>query len=152
MGYTVNDTIVIYDRIRENHNIMKDETLVNIFNTSINQCITRSLLTSFTTLLAVVALYLFAGEKLRGFSTIMIVGIIVGTYSSLFIASPLVYLYKKHITKKGKEEKKAEAKKAETDVVETNSSDEKDDDKNSTETIKLSKKQLKKIESMKNSD
>jgi preprotein translocase subunit SecF len=153
MGYTVNDTIVIYDRIRENHEIMKDDKLINIFNTSTNQCLTRSLITSFTTLLAVIALFLFAGEKLRGFSTIMIVGIVVGTYSSLFIASPLVYLFKKFFTKKGKDERKAEEKKAETKNSDNDTDEQKTEvTKNPGDTIVLSKKQQKKLESMKNGD
>jgi len=113
------------------------------------------MLTSFTTLLAVVALLLFAGEKLRGFSTIMIAGILIGTYSSLFIASPLVYLYKKFITKKGKEEQKNQAKKEEANNTKGKMVEESDTEVrqlNSTSTIVLSKKQQKKLESMKNSD
>ncbi len=154
MGYTVNDTIVIYDRIRENHNIMKEASLNTVFNTSINQTINRSLITSFTTLLAVLALFFFAGEKLRGFSSIMIFGVIMGTYSSIFIASPIVLFWFKAFAKK-ENKKRATTdeftqKKEETaenaEAVEENS---KNDNSGSEAKLVLSKKQLKKIENMK---
>ena len=154
MGYTVNDTIVIYDRIRENHNIMKEASLNTVFNTSINQTINRSLITSFTTLLAVLALFFFAGEKLRGFSSIMIFGVIMGTYSSIFIASPIVLFWFKAFAKKENkkrattdeftQKKEETAENAET--VEENS---KNDNSSSEAKLVLSKKQLKKIENMK---
>ncbi|MBI4481822.1 MAG: protein translocase subunit SecF [Acidobacteria bacterium] len=90
VGYSVNDTIVIYDRIRENLKLMRREDLVTIVNTSINQTMSRTILTSGMTFLAVVSLFLFGGEVLRGFSFALVVGIIVGSYSTLAIASPLV--------------------------------------------------------------
>ncbi len=91
VGYSLNDTIVIYDRIRENLKIMRRDSLYTIINTSINQTISRTIITSLTTLLVVVVLYFFGGEVIRDFSFAMIIGIVIGTYSSIFIASAIVY-------------------------------------------------------------
>jgi len=90
VGYSVNDTIVVFDRIRENLRLRRREGLVKIVNDSINQTLSRTILTSGLTLLAVLALYLFGGEVLSGFSLALLVGIIVGTYSSIAIASPIM--------------------------------------------------------------
>jgi preprotein translocase subunit SecF len=90
VGYSVNDTIVIFDRIRENLRLRRREGLTKIVNDSINQTLSRTILTSGLTLLAVLALYLFGGEVLSGFSLALLVGIIVGTYSSIAIASPIM--------------------------------------------------------------
>ncbi len=90
VGYSVNDTIVIFDRIRENLRLRRREDLTKIVNESINQTLSRTILTSGLTLLAVLALYLFGGEVLSGFSLALLVGIIVGTYSSIAIASPIM--------------------------------------------------------------
>ena len=90
IGYSVNDTIVIFDRIRENFGIMKEASAREIVNTSINQSLTRTILTSLTTLLAVIALFVWGGPKVYGFSITLIFGIVIGTYSSNFIASPVV--------------------------------------------------------------
>jgi preprotein translocase subunit SecF len=100
VGYSLNDTIVVYDRIREN---MKAEaasgmSLKDIFNMSINDTLSRTVLTSGTTLLAVLSLYLFGGEVINGFAFALLVGIVVGTYSSIGIASALVYMLKKNKT------------------------------------------------------
>ena len=153
MGYTVNDTIVIYDRIRENMNIMKDTSLNKVFNASINQTINRSLITSFTTLLAVLALFLFAGEKLRGFSSIMIFGVIMGTYSSIFIAAPIVLLWFHGAAKKSNKKHLIEDEPVNNETVDTVAAAAAENSKNSTagseSKLVLSKKQLKKIENMK---
>ncbi len=89
-GYSINDTVVVYDRVRENLRKFKQMPLSELLNVSINATLSRTLLTSVTTLIALLALYLFGGEVLRGFSFAMIWGVIVGTYSSIFIAVPLL--------------------------------------------------------------
>ncbi len=90
IGYSINDTVIVFDRIRENINNHTSTDTVSIFNTSINHVMTRTLITSFTTLIVVLVLFLFGGEVLRGFSFAMLVGIVIGTYSSIYIASPIV--------------------------------------------------------------
>ena len=87
IGYSINDTIVIYDRIRENFRIMRKTDALEIINVSLTQTLGRSIMTSGTTLLVLVCLFLFGGELLRGFSTALIIGILVGTYSSTYIAA-----------------------------------------------------------------
>lgn len=95
VGYSINDTIVVYDRIRENMSSQKKLNMPSIVNLSINQTISRTILTGLTTLLVLVALYFFGGEVLNDFAFILIVGIITGTYSSVFIASPVVLFMEK---------------------------------------------------------
>lgn len=90
IGYSINDTVIIFDRIRENIDSRGTHKLVKVFNDSINQTLGRTLITSFTTLIVVIILLLFGGEVLRGFSFALFVGIIVGTYSSIYIATPIV--------------------------------------------------------------
>jgi preprotein translocase subunit SecF len=90
VGYSLNDTIVVYDRIRENMAIKRGERFVSLVNRSINETLSRTILTSVTTLIAVLALWILGSEVIKGFALAMIIGIIVGTYSSIFIASPLV--------------------------------------------------------------
>jgi preprotein translocase subunit SecF len=90
VGYSVNDTIVIFDRARENLRQKRKEPLRKILNDSLNQTLSRTLISNGTTFLAVLGLYLFGGEVLRGFGFTMVIGILVGTYSTIFIASPLV--------------------------------------------------------------
>lgn len=91
-GYSINDTVVVFDRIREN--LVKSELeLSNLLNKSINQTLSRTFMTSVTTLLALVALYIFGGEVIKGFVSAMIWGVVIGTYSSIFIASPLIVLF-----------------------------------------------------------
>jgi preprotein translocase subunit SecF len=90
VGYSVNDTIVIFDRARENLRNKRKETLRKILNDSLNQTLSRTLISNGTTFLSVLGLYLFGGEVLRGFGFAMVVGILVGTYSTIYIASPLV--------------------------------------------------------------
>jgi preprotein translocase subunit SecF len=87
IGYSLNDTIVVYDRIRENFRTMRKAETIKVVNTSINQTLSRTLMTSFTTLLVLLALFIFGGEVIHGFSLALIVGIIVGTYSSIYVAS-----------------------------------------------------------------
>lgn len=98
VGYSVNDTIVIFDRAREILRQRKKEPLRKTINDSINQTLSRTLISSGTTFLSVLALYLFGGEVLRGFAFCMVVGIIVGTYSTIYIATPIVVWW---TTKKG---------------------------------------------------
>jgi preprotein translocase subunit SecF len=90
VGYSVNDTIVIFDRARENLLHRRKEGMAKLLNDSLNQTLTRTIISNGTTFLAVLGLFLFGGEVLRGFGFTMVVGIIVGTYSTLFIAVPLV--------------------------------------------------------------
>ncbi len=90
VGYSVNDTIVIFDRARENLKTKKKDSLSKILNDSLNQTLTRTLISNGTTFLAVLGLFLFGGEVLRGFGFTMVIGILVGTYSTIYIASPIV--------------------------------------------------------------
>ncbi len=90
VGYSVNDTIVIFDRVRENLKQRRKEPLAKVINDSINQTLSRTLISNGTTFLTVLGLFLFGGEVLKGFSFTMVVGIIVGTYSTIYIASPVV--------------------------------------------------------------
>jgi preprotein translocase subunit SecF len=90
VGYSVNDTIVIFDRVRENLKQRRKDPLAKIINDSVNQTLSRTLISNGTTFLTVLGLYLFGGEVLRGFGFTMVVGIIVGTYSTIFIACPIV--------------------------------------------------------------
>jgi preprotein translocase subunit SecF len=90
VGYSMNDTIVIFDRIRENNRLMRKEAFANVVNKSINQTLSRTILTSGLTFLTVLVLFLMGGQVLRAFSFALVVGIVVGTYSSFGIAAPLV--------------------------------------------------------------
>lgn len=92
LGYSLNDTIVVYDRVRENFPKLRRSAPVEVMNTSINQTLSRTIMTSGLTLLVVVALLVFGGETMRGFSIALIVGIVVGTYSSIYIAGALSLL------------------------------------------------------------
>ena len=89
IGYSLNDTIVVFDRVRENFRRMRKTNPVEVFNSSINTTLSRTIMTSIATLLVVVALYFWGGETLYGFSVALIVGIVIGTYSSIYIASPV---------------------------------------------------------------
>jgi len=90
VGYSLNDTIVVYDRIRENKRKLYGKSFVDIVNISLNESLSRTLVTSLTTLLVVVCLFFFGGEVIKDFAFALMVGVIVGTYSSLYVASPLV--------------------------------------------------------------
>ncbi|MFP4374073.1 MAG: protein translocase subunit SecF [Spirochaetaceae bacterium] len=94
IGYSLNDTIVVFDRIRENESILRESPLATIVNTSITQSLSRTLITSLTTLLAVLAIYLFATGQIRDFALNLVVGIVVGTYSSIFVASPILLAWR----------------------------------------------------------
>lgn len=99
LGYSLNDTIVVYDRIRENLKKLRGKPITEIVNSSINEVIIRSINTSLTTFIAVLILYIFSGEVLQPFAFGILAGVIVGTYSSLYIASPIVITW---ISKRGK--------------------------------------------------
>jgi len=93
VGYSMNDTIVIFDRIRENLKLLRREPLESLINKSVNQTLSRTIMTSGLTFLTVIALFLFGGPVLHGFSFALVVGIIIGTYSSVFVASPIVLFW-----------------------------------------------------------
>jgi preprotein translocase subunit SecF len=98
IGFSMNDTIVIFDRVRENLRSMRRESLEQIVNTSVNQTLARTVITAGTTFLSVLSLYLFGGEVLRGFAFTMLVGIISGTYSTIFIASAIAIILSRRRT------------------------------------------------------
>jgi preprotein translocase subunit SecF len=102
IGYSNNDTIVVFDRIRENIKLMRREKLSEIVNRSINQTLSRTILTAGLTFLTVLALYLLGGEVLRGFSLALVIGILIGTYSSIAIAAPILVAYQDWRKDKGK--------------------------------------------------
>ena len=101
VGYSMNDTIVVFDRIRENLRISRREPLPVLVNRSINQTLSRTVLTSGLTFLTVLSLYIFGGEVLKGFSFALVVGILIGTYSSIAVASPMLVAYQEWRAKKG---------------------------------------------------
>ena len=103
IGYSNNDTIVIFDRIRENLKLMRREKLSEIVNRSINQTLSRTILTAGLTFLTVLALYLFGGEVLHGFSFALVIGILIGTYSSIAIAAPILVAYQDWRLNRGKQ-------------------------------------------------
>ncbi|MDU0457409.1 MAG: protein translocase subunit SecF [Geobacteraceae bacterium] len=96
-GYSLTDTVVVFDRIRENMHKNMKEPLMTVFNLSINEVLSRTIITALTTLLAALALFLFGGEVIHDFSFALVVGILVGTYSSIFVASPLVVLWENRV-------------------------------------------------------
>jgi preprotein translocase subunit SecF len=102
IGYSNNDTIVVFDRIRENIKLMRREKLADIVNRSINQTLSRTILTAGLTFLTVLALFLFGGEVLHGFSLALVIGILIGTYSSIAIAAPILVAYQEWRVEKGK--------------------------------------------------
>jgi preprotein translocase subunit SecF len=93
IGYSMNDTIVVYDRVRENIKLLRREKLADVVNKSINQTLSRTILTSGLTFLTVLSLYVFGGEVLRGFSLALVIGILIGTYSSIAVAAPMLVAY-----------------------------------------------------------
>jgi preprotein translocase subunit SecF len=101
IGYSNNDTIVVFDRIRENIKLLRREKLSDIVNKSINQTLSRTILTAGLTFLTVLALFLFGGEVLRGFSLALVIGILIGTYSSIAIAAPILVAYQDWRTARG---------------------------------------------------
>ncbi len=93
-GYSINDTVVIFDRVRENLRKYKKLELLDLFNMSINNTLSRTVMTSITTLLALLSLYIFGGEVIKPFALTMIIGVVIGTYSSIFIAVPTLLVFK----------------------------------------------------------
>ncbi len=102
VGYSMNDTIVVFDRIRENLRLSRRESLPDVVNRSINQTLSRTVLTSGLTFLTVLSLYIFGGQVLRGFSFALVVGILIGTYSSIAVAAPMLVAWQEWRAKKGK--------------------------------------------------
>jgi len=102
IGYSNNDTIVVFDRIRENIKLMRREKLSDVVNRSINQTLSRTILTAGLTFLTVLALFLFGGEVLHGFSLALVIGILIGTYSSIAIAAPILVAYQDWRIERGK--------------------------------------------------
>ncbi len=112
IGYSMNDTVVVFDRIRENLRMSRREPLGDVVNRSINQTLSRTVLSSGLTFLTVMALYLFGGEVLRGFSFALVIGILIGTYSSIAVAAPMLVAYQDWRASKGKAAVLPAAKKA----------------------------------------
>jgi preprotein translocase subunit SecF len=102
IGYSMNDTIVVFDRIRENLALSRKESLHDVVNRSINQTLSRTVISSGLTFLTVMSLYLFGGEVLHGFSFALVVGILIGTYSSIAVAAPMLVAYQDWRAKRGK--------------------------------------------------
>jgi preprotein translocase subunit SecF len=102
IGYSMNDTIVVFDRIRENLRLSRRESLTDVVNRSVNQTLSRTVLTSGLTFLTVLSLYVFGGEVLHGFSFALVVGILIGTYSSIAVAAPMLVAYQEGRAKRGK--------------------------------------------------
>ncbi len=94
VGYSINDSVVIYDRIRENLRKFKKQALNDILNLSLNETLTRTLLTSSTTIVALLALVMFGGDSLNGFATAMLFGILIGTYSSIYVSAPVLIYFR----------------------------------------------------------
>jgi len=114
VGYSMNDTIVVFDRIRENLRLSRRESLPDVVNRSINQTLSRTVLTSGLTFLTVLSLYVFGGQVLRGFSFALVVGILIGTYSSIAIAAPMLVAYQQWRSSTGKAVVLPAAKRART--------------------------------------
>ena len=100
IGFSINDTIVIFDRVRENVKKMRKEDMVTIFNASINECLGRTILTTGTVMMVVLILFFFAGDVIHEFTIALIVGLITGTYSTVYIASPVVLFWEEHVTRR----------------------------------------------------
>ena len=115
IGYSLNDTIVVFDRIRENFRKMRKGTPVDIINTSLNQTISRTLMTSITTLLVLISLFVFGGEVIHSFSLALILGVVVGTYSSIYVASTATLAL--GVTKADLMQTKVESKEGDGSVV-----------------------------------
>jgi preprotein translocase subunit SecF len=98
IGFSINDTIVIFDRVRENMKKMRKTDLITVFNESINECLGRTVLTTGTVMISVLILFFFAGQVLHEFTVALIVGIVTGTYSTVYIASPVVLFWEEYVT------------------------------------------------------
>jgi preprotein translocase SecF subunit len=153
LGYSINDTIVIFDRIRENNQKLKELPYPEIVNISVNQTLGRSIITSFTTFMAAMALVIWGGARIEGFSRSIAIGIFFGTYSSIFVASPVVLLWYKYVvnrkTKKGEAPVKVTAQVAVENTVPGQTGTEAPsaaiDGSAQSTSVQLSKKQLKKL-------
>lgn len=106
IGYSLNDTIVVFDRVRENLKALRRDPYEKIVNLSINQTLSRTIMTSFTTFVVVLVLWLFGGEVIRNFAFALVVGVVVGTYSSIYVASPIVVAWNARTGNSGKLRKK----------------------------------------------
>ncbi|MEL7059808.1 MAG: protein translocase subunit SecF [Acidobacteriota bacterium] len=115
VGYSVNDTVVIFDRVRENLARFRRKSLEEVMNISINQTLSRTILTSGTTLLVVACLFIAGGEVLRGFAFVLMIGVIIGTYSSIFVASPFALVWEQYF---GRDAKQARAERTDRKRVE----------------------------------
>jgi preprotein translocase subunit SecF len=102
IGYSMNDTIVVFDRIRENLRLSRRESLPDVVNRSINQTLSRTVLTSGLTFVTVLSLYVFGGQVLRGFSFALVIGILIGTYSSIAVAAPMLVAWQEWRAQRGK--------------------------------------------------
>ncbi len=109
IGYSVNDSVVVFDRVRENLRRNRRESLVQVLNRSLNQTLSRTALTSGTTLLAVGSLFILGGDVIRGFSFLLLVGVFVGTYSSIYVASPIVLVWESSFGRERRQKKAAAA-------------------------------------------
>jgi len=101
IGYSLNDTIVVYDRIRENSRTIRNDSFIDVLNTSVNQTLSRTVITSLTTLFVLLSLYILGGAAVENFALAMIIGILIGTYSSIYIASTSLYYLGVDISKDG---------------------------------------------------
>ena len=117
VGYSMNDTVVVFDRIRENVHLSKRENFKDLVNRSVNQTLSRTILTSGLTFVAVLALYLLGGEVLRGFSLVLVIGVVVGTYSSFAIASPIVLFWRERAGQRRTPEKAPKLKAMEREAA-----------------------------------
>jgi len=145
IGYSLNDTIVVFDRVRENFRTMRDGTPVEVTNVAVNQMLSRTIMTSVTTLVVLLALFFLGGEIIHGFATALIVGVVVGTYSSTYVASAVALLLgvsKEDLMKAPKEEANTEAEEAELQRLfleqeaKREAKEAKNEDKNSPEAVK----------------
>jgi len=109
VGYSMNDTIVVFDRIRENLKLMRREKLPSLINLSVNQTLSRTVLTSGLTFMTALSLYVFGGSVLSGFSFALVVGILVGTYSSVFVASPILVFWQDFVEARARSSRPAVA-------------------------------------------
>ena len=109
IGYSVNDSVVVFDRVRENLRRNRRESLVQVLNRSLNQTLSRTALTSGTTLLAVGSLFILGGDVIRGFSFLLLVGVLVGTYSSIYVASPIVLIWESSFGRERRQKRAAVA-------------------------------------------
>ncbi len=100
VGYSLNDTIVVLDRVRETFEALRGRTMTDLLNSAINNTLSRTVLTSLTTLMVVMAIFLFGGGQIRDFALALLIGVVIGTYSSVFIASPLVYYMDQYLAKR----------------------------------------------------